>query len=155
MRELGWVPLGLSLIASYLKQHGYEVSIFDRYAMQAYLGNDQRDIDNAMVSHSNVFEPDLIGFNTVSPLIHDTVKCASLIRKDYQGLMVAGGHHASALPQLTLERIPELNGVVTGEGEIVLNSLASGDDPSSIPGLWWEKGKSVHNGSAVQISEFK
>lgn len=141
-----WVPLGLPFIASRLRQEGHVVSLFDRFSSQARLGIQRSKIDQAMLEGIRRFQPDLIGLNTVSPQIHDTVHCVDLIRKTYSGMMVAGGHHATALPEITLLKIPGLDGTVEAEGEITLTKLAKGEDPATIPGLWWRKrgGAIVH-----------
>lgn len=150
--EPSWIPLGLSFIASNLRQQGHEVSIFDRFARQARLRNDRNQVNREMLAHIESFKPDLIGFNTVSPLIFDTVECISLIRKSYQGLLVAGGHHASALPELTLQKIPGLDGIICGEGEISMSRLAGGEAPHIIPGIWWRTQDGIScSGPAEQI----
>lgn len=134
--QAAWLPLGLTGIASVLERDGHQVSIFDRYTAQYSIGKDTRAINQAMMERIEAFHPDLIGFNTVSPLIYDTAECVALIRRVFDGTIVAGGHHATAMPQLTLERIPGLDMVVAGEGEFPLHALAAGEDPSSIPGVW-------------------
>jgi anaerobic magnesium-protoporphyrin IX monomethyl ester cyclase len=146
-----WVPLGLSFIASSLRQHGNRVSIFDRFAYQSKTGNDRPRLDAVMEEQIRAFGPDLIGLNTVSPLIYDTVACVNLIRQSFSGPIVAGGHHATALPQSTLLKIPGLDAVVEGEGEGPMVQLAAGVDPAQIPGLWWRRdgGKIVHSPPAV------
>jgi radical SAM superfamily enzyme YgiQ (UPF0313 family) len=107
-------------------------------------------VDRLMIEHLLAFRPDLVGFNTVTPLIHDTLSCASLIRQHHKGLIIAGGHHATALPELTLERIPELDGVVAGEGEIIMTRLANGENPDTLPGVYWRQGDSL-SGSAHEL----
>ncbi len=147
------VPLGLSFIASSLREAGHAVSIFDRYGSQYRLGARKDAINSAMLERVRDFSPDIIGFNTVSPLIYDTIECARLLRPVCGGLMVAGGHHASAFPGLTLERIPELSGVVEGEGEGAMVRLAGGADPAGIPGLWWRNGDEITNSPPEQIRD--
>ena len=141
-----WTPLSITFIASVLRRNGHDVSIFDRHSMIARLGLDENRINRSMVEHVRRYKPDMVGFNTVSPLIYDTVDCISLIRSVYSGPMVAGGHHTSALPDLTLRRIPDLCAVVEGEGELPMAELVSGTDPETIPGVWWKKrdGEIVH-----------
>lgn len=135
-----WLPLGLSFIAAVLIQEGHSVAIFDCFSMQAMVGTNKDKINAAMLEYIKNYKPDLIGLNTVSPLIFDTLECVSLIRQIYTGPVVAGGHHVTALPELTLLKIPGLNGIVQGEGELALRGLARDQDPASIPGVWW-KGK--------------
>jgi anaerobic magnesium-protoporphyrin IX monomethyl ester cyclase len=132
-----WIALGLPFIASALRREGHVLSIFDRFSSMAHLGINKDRINRAMMEHIQSFKPELIGLTTVSPLIFDTVECAELIRKAYSGVLVAGGHHATAMPEMTLLKIPDLDGVVEGEGEMVLKKLAAGLDPAAIPGLWW------------------
>lgn len=148
-----WAPLGLSFIAALLEREGHTVSIFDRFAVQALVGTVKDRVDAAMLEHIKDFGPDLVGFNTVSPLIYDTVECAALIREIFQGPVIAGGHHTTALPELTLKKIPEIDAVVSGEGELAALMLAAGEDPSTIPGLWWRDGggKIMHSSAPVQL----
>jgi len=133
-----WVPLGLAFIASMLRKDDHCVSIFDRYAVQTKFGIDRNKINTAMIEHVKKFNPDLIGLQTKSPLIYDTVESVKLIRNFYRGLIVAGGHHATAFPEITLEKIQGLDGVVLEEGEIPMARIANGEDLSSIPGVWWK-----------------
>ncbi len=106
-----------------------------------------------MLDHVKAFKPDLIGLNTVSPLIYDTVECVSLINSVWDGPVIAGGHHATALPAETLLHINGLTGVVSGEGEIVMTRLASGEAPETIPGLWWRKGEGFVHTPPEQIAD--
>ena len=148
-----WIPLGLSFIASALRKEGHQVSIFDRFACQSRTGTDRLKLDAAMLNRIQDFRPDLIGLNTVSPLIYDTVECVNLIRASFPGPIVAGGHHATALPELTLLKIAGLDGVVEGEGEGPMVELAGGKNPGSIPGLWWkgEKGEILQTDPSLNL----
>lgn len=145
--KVAWIPLSLSFIGSALKKEGHLVSIFDRFALQTRTAKDRGQLNEAMIEHIQRFQPDLIGLNTVSPLIHDTVETVSSIRKVFNGTVLAGGHHATALPELTLLKLPGLDGVVEGEGEMPMIQIAKGEDPTTIPGVWWreEDGKVIHS----------
>ncbi len=147
-----WVPLGLPFIAALLERQGHTVSIFDRFAVQSLAGPSKDRVNAAMLDHIKNFKPDLIGFNTVSPLIYDTVECAALVRKYFQGPVIAGGHHTTAMPELTLKKIPGIDAVVSGEGELAALKLAAGEEPSSIPGLWWrDGGRIMHSSAPAQL----
>jgi anaerobic magnesium-protoporphyrin IX monomethyl ester cyclase len=139
-----WMPLGLAFIAARLRQGGHRVVIFDRYAIQAQTGRSVDAVDQAMLVQMAAFQPDLVGLSTVSPVIYDTAHCASLIRETgFRGSIWAGGYHATALPGLTLRKIPELDGVMAGEGEQVLAQLADGIDPAGLPGVWRRDGAEI------------
>lgn len=139
-----WMPIGLPFIAAELIRHGHTVAIFDRFAVQSRVGYDVAPVNAAMLDSIRTFKPDLIGLNTLTPLIYDTVDCVGLIRADFNGMIMAGGYHATALPELTLQRIPGLDGVVTGEGEFVFRRLADGEPPSRLPGVWWRDAETIH-----------
>jgi anaerobic magnesium-protoporphyrin IX monomethyl ester cyclase len=132
------MPLGLAFIASLLREQGQKVSIFDRHACQSRIGTEKDKINSTMLQHIEKWRPDLIGLQTISPLIYDTVECVELIRRIYAGPIIAGGHHVTALPEITLNRIPGLSGVVIGEGELPMARMAKGEDPGIIPGFRWE-----------------
>ena len=113
------------------------MQVFDRYAAMSRLGPDRERIDQEMLTAVKTFAPDVVGLSTVSPVIYDTAHCAKIIRGSFQGIMLAGGHHATALPRMTLEKIPELDGVVIGEGEEPLLALAEGTKHDEIDGVLW------------------
>jgi radical SAM superfamily enzyme YgiQ (UPF0313 family) len=147
-----WVPLGILSLGAALKTAGHEVGFFDRYGLYAGHGFGRGRIDRAMVDRVQAFRPDVVGFQTVSPLIYDTVDCVSLLRPLFSGAMIAGGHHGTALPEATLRRIAGLDGVVAGEGEHALVRFAGGEDPRRIPGFWWKDGDGgIHHTPPVQV----
>ncbi len=138
-----WMPLGLAFIAAELRLHGHAAAIFDPVARQARAGHAAAQVNGEMLACIRSFKPDLIGLGTLTPAIYDTVDRVSLIRAHYGGLLVAGGYHATALPELTLRRMPGLDGVVTGEGELALRRIANGEPPAGIPGVWWRDGGTI------------
>ncbi|MBU1748470.1 MAG: B12-binding domain-containing radical SAM protein [Chloroflexi bacterium] len=144
-----WLPLGPPFIAARLRRDGHTVAIFDRYAVQFRVGRGRQRVDQAMLEQVQAFQPDLVGLSTLSPLIHDAVNCAALLRSVYDGPIVAGGYHATALPELTLHKIPALDGVVAGEGEIALTRLANGEAPEQVPGVWWRDGDEIRPPAAL------
>ena len=148
-----WLPLGLSFIAAAMQKEGHTVSIFDRFAAAASLGPNKETINSHMLQQLKEFKPDLVGLNAISPLIYDTTECATLIRREHTGPIISGGHHATALPELTLRKIPELNGLIQGEGEKVLPRLASGADPLALPGVWWRNGDTIEGSAPEQITD--
>lgn len=151
--EPSWLPLGLSFLASALRQAGHEVKIFDRFASAAVFGPAREKINALMLEELRTFNPDLVGLNAVSPLIYDTAACAELLRSEFSGPLLAGGHHPTAMPELTLQKIPQLDGLIQGEGEAVLPALASGAAPLSLPGVWWNEGDSIKGSPPEQLAD--
>ncbi len=153
MPPSSWVPLSLPYLAGLLKQAGHEVKIMDRFAAQYKLGGNQALIDKAMLQTITEFKPDLIGINAVSPLVYDLVETAGLIRQIYTGPLLAGGHHVTALPEATLQKIPELDAVITGEGEYSLLRFVEGAKAADIPGLWWRDNGQIRSNPAEPITD--
>ena len=132
-----WIPLGPGYMSAVLKANGHDVLLFDRTREYIKAKRSLDVLDQAMLQTIRTNRPDIIAFGTVTPTIYDTVRCAEMIRREYQGIMVAGGHHASALPALTLQRIPQLDAVVAGEGENALKAIADKGLGAKIPGVLW------------------
>ena len=130
-----WTPLGMSYIASLLIKNNHTVKLYDRF-LKGYFMDDKESVNKDMKSEILRFKPDIIGFSTISPLIYDTVECVNYIRSFFNGIIIAGGHHATAMPQLTLKKIPGLDFVAAGEAEYTMLSLVNGNEPSGIPGLF-------------------
>lgn len=134
-----WMPIGMLYLSSMLKSHGHEVRICDRQltAMRGGAGG----ADGELLAQVKAFRPDIVGFNTISPQIYDTVSAVKLLRDSgYAGEILLGGHHATAMPELTLERIPGADALITGEGERPLALYADGTPRAQVPALYWREG---------------
>ena len=144
-----WMPLGLCYIASALIAQGHEVKIFDRYVLGAAREVDW--VDDAMCKETGLFKPDIIGFSTYTPAIYDTIRAVKAVRQIHEGIIVLGGHHATVYPKLTLERIPEADMVIAGEGELSFAMLVRGEDKKTIPGLFWREKQEIMQSDAKVI----
>lgn len=133
-----WMPLGICYIAAALLGKGHEVKIFDRYV--SGVKNENKDLNKMMLEEIRGFAPEIIGFNTITPVIYDTMEAVKLVRGVYSKPIVLGGHHATAFPELTLERIPEADALIAGEGERSFGMLAGNALKETIPGLYWREG---------------
>lgn len=146
-----WMPVGLCSIAAALLAQHHQVSIFDRYVVAMH--RDLEQVNHAMIDAINQFHPEIIGFSTYTPLIFDTIDAARAARSVHQGLIVLGGHHATALPRLTLERISEADAVIVGEAELAFCQLANGEPYPAIGGLFWrEPGKGIQASPIARAS---
>ncbi|MFO7612717.1 MAG: radical SAM protein [Clostridia bacterium] len=133
-----WIPVGIAYLASSLIAKGHDVRVYDRHRKDFIFGNKDQlnsDFKSEIISYS----PDIIGFSTVSPVIYDTVEAVEYIRTFYDKTIVAGGHHATALPMETLSKIPGLDFVIAGEGEKTLAALADDCSAEKLPGLFTRK----------------
>jgi len=105
-------PLGIQVLGSVLRQHGYEVELFDRR-----LAGDRLDDD------LDAWAPDVVGFSFLSPAAADATALARRARRR-GALTVAGGPHAT----ICGEALPAdaFDVVVQGDGEHALVAVVRG-----------------------------
>ncbi|UCH04895.1 MAG: radical SAM protein [Candidatus Thorarchaeota archaeon] len=111
-------PLGLGYIASYISTFGdHEVMIHD--ALLA------RSTDAEFYSVLDSFSPDVVGISgTATPSIYDAYHAARLVKEsDSKTLVVAGGAHVTFEDTNVLRECPEIDIIVRGEGETIMNAL--------------------------------
>ena len=136
-------PLALIHLAAPLVHHGYEVRIIDSAVSEDSVGEAVRECADAIC----------LGVSMVTgPMITQGVEVAKAVRARHpQVPIVAGGWHASILPEQTL-RSPIFDAVVKGQGEVtfleIVERYARGErDLSGIAGsLHKQDGKIVWNG---------
>ncbi len=104
-------PLGLGYLASYLKRAGYDVTVIDGL-------NEGLRSDEIVARCAGA---DLVGISTLSAYFLETIALAKAL-KEQGHLVVIGGAHASALPDLTLDETGA-DFVVVGEGELSVLEL--------------------------------
>ena len=120
-------PLGLLSIAAYIKQHGFQVRVYDRNVEKISFEKVMR-----------VFRPDAVGVAVTSVThIKDGVAVSHRFRRD--GIPVIwGGHMASVVPEMVL-REGGADYTVIGEGEItffeLLRVIESKSDVSQVKGI--------------------
>ena len=118
-------PVNLSTLAAVLLREGREVTVWDLEA------SPRPDL----VRELQRLAPDLVGFTFRTPQWHQVRVLARIARNLLpDALLVAGGPHASSLPDATLAGLA-LDLVVRGEGEAPLLALADGADPRGVPGV--------------------
>jgi len=145
-------PVGLASLAGYLLQYKHDVSIVDCNAV----GLSVEDTVKLIKSES----PDMVGLYTLSynyPVIEILV---SAIRQSSPKVkIVAGGPHATFLPEQTLRETP-IDYCVLGEGEETLQSLMEhledgAKDFTGIEGLAHKspEGEIIINSERVRIKD--
>jgi radical SAM superfamily enzyme YgiQ (UPF0313 family) len=133
--------LGLLHLAAMAREHGYGVSIVE---------SDVEGLDEAAVVARIVAErPRYVGIT----LFTVGVWSASLIARGVKQALpettvLVGGPHISSMGRETLERFPEFDLAVVGEGEWalieLLEALEQGRALGGISGLLWREGETVH-----------
>lgn len=94
--------------------------------------------------------PDVVGFMTECDSYHHVLQfCAAVKARAREIAIVLGGPHASAIARQTMDRCPEVDAVVIGEGELtfpdVLDTLES-TMPSPVPGALLRRSGTVLDG---------
>ncbi len=113
----GCYPIGLAMIASYLRKHNHDVKIIDRAS-----GGNLVEVEG--------FNPDVVGITGTTPTISDAYYCAKYCRtKGYK--VVMGGPHVTALPS---EALDYCDTVVVGEGEKAFLNIIENDLKGIIKG---------------------
>ena len=133
-------PLGLCTLAAWLIHQGHEVSILD-------LDLEVKGAPEGAASYRALlaktvwdFEPQVVGLTS---MFNNSLQAERLARTvkgcDDSIVTVAGGSHFGALTRRALERIPELDFAIEGEGEeafsALLDALAQGSSVADIPRL--------------------
>ncbi len=126
-------PLGLAYIAAVLRKAGYPVNLIDPE-------NQDMTYDD-VASLIRKEKPDIVGISAATANFVNAVKLAKLAREAGVPIVAAGGIHATSLPEEVLDRHPEIDIVVIGEGEQTMLDLCravegGGEiDYYAIPGL--------------------
>lgn len=126
-------PLGLVYIAAVLREAGHDVNLIDP--------ENQDMTYEVMASLVQKENPDIVGITSVTSNFGNAIKVAETVKRSGNSLVVLGGVHATSLPDEILEKHPEIDLVVVGEGEITMRELCSTMDSgekvdySTIPGL--------------------
>lgn len=142
-------PLGILWIAGVLERAGFKVKVID-------LTVDKIDFAGlrSLLKDEN---PLLLGIGGTTHSRFESFKLAAYIKKVNPNLKIAyGGVHASFTAEDTLQRIPDIDYVVRGEGEETVWELMSvlsdrrgsqdRDVPLTIPGLSYrQNGRIFHN----------
>ena len=145
-------PYGLLQLAGYLetKMPEADIKVLDCQAMSL----DWKRLEKRMAS----FDPDITatsGFATCNAyVVARTLETAKKLKPE--SLTVTGGQHFSATAQESLEKYPEIDVVVRGEGEETLAELARAVEKNSnfsgILGLSFRKNNKIfHNQSRPLI----
>jgi len=103
-------PLAVGYLASYTRQHGFDVELWD-YTPGGYAEDEY--IDKLRNS-----SPKVIGLSCTTPTILNANKLAQIAKRVLPDvLVIIGGPHATAIPERTLKEFPAFDAICVGEGE--------------------------------------
>lgn len=106
--KVGAAPLGVGLLASFLKLHGYEVEIIDMFVEDYSPSEMKQRIAN--------FNPQVVAISaSFTESIDVAMKIASMVKRNFDTLVMAGGVHTTFMPEEVLAQ--DVDYVILNEGE--------------------------------------
>ncbi|MDD5136302.1 MAG: radical SAM protein [Candidatus Omnitrophica bacterium] len=144
------IPHGLASMAAVLRENNIRCNVMDAYAENLSI--------KEIVARISEHKPSIVGISAVTPVINIVHSIASEIKKNNPSVrIVLGGPHPSILPGEVLND-PNVDFVITGEGEYAFLDLAraldKNSDVGSIPGVSYRKsGSTIHNKPATYIKD--
>ncbi len=130
-------PIGLTYLASYLRQQNIGVEILDAYNLN--LRPDE------IISYIKDKAPSYVGFTATSSIVTYAAGMASEIKKTFPDITtIIGGSHMSAMPEETISRFTSFDVGVFGEGEKTLFEIIDrGNITDDIRGIVFRKNDTV------------
>ncbi len=138
----------LKLIKYYLEDHGHPSEIIDC----AYFPRDLKEV-TARVARGQRPIVGITGYTRERFFAYELIRKVKAAAPD--AFVVVGGRHFGFLPAETLEKLPEVDAVVRGEGEVtfteIVQAVKAGRDMEGIAGVSWRKeGRVEHNPDRCQ-----
>ncbi len=146
-----WQPIGTLYVAASIMKAGHEV----------------RFLNGAFMSHAEImkevylFRPDIIGIYSTTFGWKKAAFTASEIRKSavhHLPFIIVGGPYPIAMQEKCLNDSPDIDAVVTGEGELtmveIIDNLCSGKDLGGVEGVVFRKnGEIIKNSPRPLITD--
>jgi anaerobic magnesium-protoporphyrin IX monomethyl ester cyclase len=126
-------PLGLAILAAVLEKNGYPVKILDMPA----LGFSETVLSKIICQE----KPHFVGITATTLTIGSAANIAKKIKKiDDTIVVILGGAHVTIMPIKTMQEIPEIDIVISGEGGQTLLELIKclemgGEGISNVAGI--------------------
>jgi anaerobic magnesium-protoporphyrin IX monomethyl ester cyclase len=143
-------PLGILGVAGSLLAKHHTVHIID-YNIEKLDYSQLFDFINAK-------QINVLGISIVTPKVYTSMELASEVRKKFPELLIiAGGPHATLMPEQLLEECTSVDYVIQGEGELrmpeLLELIAGGKGFENMDGLAYRKDKNIINHPATKYIE--
>lgn len=126
---------GLACLAGYLRRFdGFDVHVLDAKL-------ERLDFE-AVARRASALRPDVVGVTAFTNEIKPAARVARMVKERLPRVVtVIGGVHVTALPERTLEELPEFDIGCVGEGEVTLHELCralrDGLPLGGVDGLVW------------------
>jgi radical SAM superfamily enzyme YgiQ (UPF0313 family) len=135
------IPIGLEYIAAYIEGAVEDIHIVD-------MEMEQRSFHHLI----DLYRPDLVGIS-MSTTEHNVGLGLAKIAKSNGVATVVGEYHPTGAPDLLLS-YPQVDMVVSGEGELSMTELAEMGHPEGVLGVSYKKGgRIIHNEDRTRIED--
>lgn len=118
-------PYTLVLLASLLRDAGCEVRLIDATA--------ERLSVEQIIARLDGFIPTMILFPSTTPTLDADVAQVARLKAHYHAPIFCFGPHASTVPELSMARAPEVDGMLVGEPEEGVLQLAQLETLADVP----------------------
>lgn len=130
--------VGLGMIASYLREKGHQVSL-----LEIKNAKEKKNYENLLPGSY-----DLVGFTTTCITLTDVLTVAMHLKECRNGLnIVLGGHMATFSGMQILMQFPQIDYIISGEGEIsfyeLVTCLENNSDLSEVKGIYFRNENGV------------
>lgn len=118
--------LGILYLASFLRIEGYNVNYIDATSENRAL--------KEVLSSIKSFMPDICGFSLYTGGLLQQYRIIKETKRLFKEcLIIAGGPHASALPEKTLQECEDIDFLILGEGDVTVRELINAIKDCKIP----------------------
>lgn len=125
-------PLGLAYLASVLERAGFQVDIIDYVGLGMERTLNWEYICKSLENSS----PDILGITTTTAKLMSVIILAKKFKQFHKIPVILGGHGVFSIEKMILQRVHEIDVVVTGEGEKTIVELVKGyQEKSSLAGI--------------------
>ena len=133
-------PYSLAVLAAILREKGVEFRVVDQTA--------ERLSTDALIERlkADGYSPTLLVFCSATPTLDADAVEARKLKQAFGAPLVCFGPHASAAPQASMERAPDIDAMIVGEPEdavVELAGLASFDEADRIASLTIRRGGTI------------
>ncbi|MEW6264273.1 MAG: radical SAM protein [Thermodesulfobacteriota bacterium] len=144
-------PTGLLYLAASLEQSGdSEIEILDPIIENLSFN----EFINRIIRSS----PNVVGLSVTSDAYFDAVKaCRELKRRKPETTIILGGPHPTLLGEAILERVPQADIIVRGEGETalpgIINRIRANRSLEGLPNTSWRANGKIVRNKETQVRE--
>jgi radical SAM superfamily enzyme YgiQ (UPF0313 family) len=136
-------PLGIASLAAVIEKNGFPVEILDANALQLS--------DNDVAERSD--GEDVVGITAMTPNINSAIRIVKSIKQRNPKItIILGGSHATILSEEIMNKIPEIDIIVKGEGEETIvelyKGLIKGSNLKKIDGIIYRDHGLIENNSS-------